>query len=223
MDNIWKRHLRLTKSARHAHTIDMLESVGLSDPARVASSYPHQLSGGMAQRVIIAIAMGTNPQLIIADEATTGLDATVQADILALLDQKISEARASVLFITHDLSLVRRFCDRVIVMHAGRIVEEANTDDFFSNPAHPYSVALLSALHGPPQLAKAFAAGEVPPDPEALPSGCIYRLRCPLAEEICRVTPPPLYDVEASHKSRCHRIAELQARLGKEAAFARRA
>ena len=175
---------------------DVLGKVGLSDTGRVESAYPHELSGGMLQRVMIAMALATSPRLLIADEPTTALDVTIQQQILNLVDGLQAETGMAVVWVTHDLGVVARLVDRVAVMYAGRIVEQAPTRTIFARPAHPYTAALLASLPGPTTehrepLRQIVGA---PPDPARLGAGCPFRPRCPVAEERCAIEEPGLLE-----------------------------
>jgi oligopeptide/dipeptide ABC transporter ATP-binding protein len=171
--------------------VEMLGHVGLPDPERQAGRYPHQLSGGMQQRAVMAGALACGPALLVADEPTTALDVTVQAQILRLLDRLRRARGMALLLITHDLSVVSQVAERVAVMYAGRVVEQAPADDLFRNPAHPYTQGLLKAV---PELAAAgsrlFAIPGRVPDAASLPAGCRFRPRCPLAKPRCAEDPP---------------------------------
>jgi peptide/nickel transport system ATP-binding protein len=200
------------------HTIDILRRVRISSPERVMDSYPHQLSGGMQQRVVIAMALACNPELLILDEPTTGLDATVEAEVLDLIAQLREELGTAVLFISHNLAVIGRMCDRVGVLYAGKLVEEGTTRDVFAKPRHPYTVGLLRCL---PTTGRSKDTGRLDTIPGSLPlpgtvtQGCIYAQRCKLADERCHRDAPPPYRVSAAHgdqMSRCHyheRAAEL--------------
>jgi oligopeptide/dipeptide ABC transporter ATP-binding protein len=173
---------------------EVLGKVGLSDMGRVESAYPHELSGGMLQRVMIAMALATSPRLLIADEPTTALDVTIQQQILNLVDGLQAETGLAVVWVTHDLGVIARLVDRVAVMYAGRIVEQAPTRTIFARPAHPYTAALLASLPGPTTehrqpLHQIVGA---PPDPARLGAGCPFRSRCPVAEERCAIEEPGL-------------------------------
>ncbi|MEX0863965.1 MAG: ABC transporter ATP-binding protein [Acidimicrobiia bacterium] len=184
--------------------VDALAEVQISNPRKIMHSYPHELSGGMKQRVLIAQALACNPDLLIADEPTTALDVTIQARILELIAELQERLETSVLYITHDLSLVKNICDRVAVMYAGRIVETGTTTEVFSNPRHPYTRGLMAAVpsasHRRGELAS--IVGNVPElvDPEP---ACRFNTRCPFAVEICRTTDPRTIDIGESHSVAC--------------------
>ena len=175
-------------------TRDVLGHVGLSDPARVASSFPHELSGGMLQRVMIAMALSTSPRVLVADEPTTALDVTIQQQILELVDGLQAETGMAVVWVTHDLGVVARLVDRVAVMYAGRIVEQAATHDIFARPQHPYTAALLDSLPGPSTVHRRplRQIGGTPPDPARLGVGCPFRFRCASADDHCAAEEPGL-------------------------------
>jgi oligopeptide/dipeptide ABC transporter ATP-binding protein len=209
MNNVWAAHLGLTRRRATEHTLEMLRAVGLDDASRVARSYPHQLSGGMAQRTVIAMAIGVSPDLVIADEPTTGLDATIQLEILNLMIRMLGKVNAAALLITHDLGVVAHYCTRTAVMHAGQIVEEADVDAFFSRPHHPWSVALVNALKPPEDRVPGLSVIGGAPEPTQLPSGCTYRERCPLAIDRCANDPPELRTAAPGHQARCHRAEDV--------------
>lgn len=175
---------------------EVLLQVGLDDPERVSRSFPHQLSGGMIQRVMIAMALATSPRVLIADEPTTALDVTIQRQILELVTSLQAETHMAVLWVTHDLGVVASLVDRVVVMYAGRIVEMASTERLFARPSHPYTKALLESLPGQhtPHRSALNQIGGTPPDPTQLSAGCPYRFRCPYAIAKCAEEEPPLID-----------------------------
>lgn len=186
------RHMRLRGRRAHGRVVELLRLVGVPQPEARALQYPHQLSGGLRQRALLAMALAGEPKLLIADEPTTALDVTVQAQILHELRGLQRKTGLAILFITHDLGVIAQLCTRVLVMYAGRIVERAPVDDFFRAPLHPYSQALLASL---PSLAVrqgslSFIAGS-PPRPDRFPEGCRFNPRCPLATERCRSQYPP--------------------------------
>jgi peptide/nickel transport system ATP-binding protein len=209
-------HGQLAPREAGARAIELLREVDIPDPEGRAGQYPHQFSGGMRQRAVIAMAMAGHPRLIIADEPTTALDVTVQAQVLAVLARRRAETGAAVIFITHDLGVVAEIADRVAVMYAGRIVETGPVDAIFSRPRHPYTVALLRSL---PRLDD--SSGRLvpipgqPPAPSFLPAGCAFRPRCPVGRDqtICGVEDPVLAPVERSHFSACH-FSDQSARPG---------
>ncbi|MDH4121736.1 MAG: ABC transporter ATP-binding protein [Deltaproteobacteria bacterium] len=187
-----------------------LAHVRIPDPARVAAEYPHQLSGGMRQRVMIAMALACRPALLLADEPTTALDVTIQAQILDLMEALQRENGTAVLFITHDLGVVAQQAQRVAVMYAGRVVEEAPVDELFARPRHPYTRGLLGARPGRNQTSLAEIPGLVPP-PGARPPGCAFAPRCPQADHACRQDPGPTHEPAQrapAHFTACHHPAE---------------
>jgi peptide/nickel transport system ATP-binding protein len=193
--------------------IEMLRLVGIPAPEQRADEYPHQLSGGMRQRVVIAMALVMNPALVIADEPTTALDVTIQAQILELMADLTRRLGTSILLITHDLGVVAENCSRVIVMYAGEVVEEATTAELFARAHHPYTEGLLGAMPRVGREAERLATipGTVPP-PTAWPAGCRFRDRCPYSWERCAEEHPPLYQLGGGHTSRCHLADEPQRR-----------
>jgi oligopeptide/dipeptide ABC transporter ATP-binding protein len=200
-------HQGLGKRETRQKTIEMLRLVKIADPESRVDAYPHQLSGGMRQRVMIAMALSCNPSRLIADEPTTALDVTIQAQILELmkeLQQKIGGM--ALLLITHDLGVVAEQADEVAIMYAGKIVERANTKAIFNHPFHPYTVGLLNSLPGAGGLKKKRldAIPGVVPNPLHLPSGCRFRDRCPRAAELCAQSEPALEVKESGHTAACH-------------------
>ncbi|MBJ3775577.1 ABC transporter ATP-binding protein [Acuticoccus mangrovi] len=189
--------------------VDMLAAVGIPEPERRMRAWPHELSGGMAQRVLMAMALINEPRLLIADEPTTGLDVTVQAAILDLLRQIVLERSMGALIITHDLGVVAHYCERVAVMFAGSIVEEGTVDAVFETPSHPYTRALLSATPERLKLGSGRQLGGPPPDLYNLPIGCHYRDRCERVRDIC-TTPPPATDLGEGHRVQCHFAKDLE-------------
>ncbi len=185
-------HLKLSKDEAHKRAISLLEQVGIPAAAERINSYPHQFSGGMRQRVMIAIALACNPKLLIADEPTTALDVTVQAQILELMNGVCSDFGTALILITHDLGVVAGMTDRVVVMYAGKVVETAPTDELFANPRHPYTLGLLSSV---PRLdeerhSQLRTIEGAPPDLLKPPPGCPFMPRCAFAHPICRTMPP---------------------------------
>ena len=206
-------HAGMSKRDAWHKAVEMLRLVGIPAPEQRASEYPHQLSGGMRQRVVIAMALVMNPALVIADEPTTALDVTIQAQILELMADLTKRLGTSILLITHDLGVVAENCSRVIVMYAGEVVEEAATAELFSHAHHPYTEGLLGAMPRVGGEAERLATipGTVPP-PTAWPEGCRFRDRCPYAWERCELEHPPLYQIGAAHTSRCHLAVEPERR-----------
>lgn len=207
-------HRGLDRRAARAVALEMLELVGIPSPQERLDAYPHQLSGGMRQRVVIAIAMSCDPALLIADEPTTALDVTVQAQILKLFARLQERSGMGLLLITHNLGIVAETADRVCVMYAGRIVEEAAVEQLLRKPRHPYTIGLMRSLperarHGEPLET---IAGTVP-DPARFPSGCRFRPRCPLARAACEESEPELSAAGApddSHVAACHFLDEAE-------------
>jgi oligopeptide/dipeptide ABC transporter ATP-binding protein len=203
-----EEHLGLDRRAASSRAEELLDLVGISAPRERLDAYPHQLSGGMRQRVMIAIALSCSPRVLVADEATTALDVTIQAQIVELVARLQREMGMAVVWITHDLGVVAGVADRVAVMYAGRIVEEGPVDDVYASPAHPYTRGLLASLPvlGARRPALDAIAG-LPPDPVALPAGCPFHPRCPVrADGRCATEVPPLRPVAGSAGS-AHRVA----------------
>jgi oligopeptide/dipeptide ABC transporter ATP-binding protein len=201
-------HFPISKREARERAVALLREVGIPDPAARAQAYPHQLSGGMRQRVMIAIALAAEPEILVADEPTTALDVTVQAQILEVLDRLRTQRGMAVLLITHDLGIVAGRADRVAVMYAGEIVEEAPTARLFAQPSHPYTQGLFASiprLSGPVQRLNPIP-GTVPPA-AAWPSGCRFRPRCPYAFDSC-VRDPALLPAGPNHRARCWLIEE---------------
>jgi oligopeptide transport system ATP-binding protein len=193
-----------SRATARSRAIDMLERVGVSPAARQARAYPHELSGGMRQRVMLAMALVNRPQVLIADEPTTALDVTTQAQILELLVALQAEMGLALVIVSHDLGVVAGIADRVLVMYAGRIVEEGPADLVFASAGHPYTRGLLASVPRADDARRVLAAiPGAPPDPTALPSGCAFHPRCALAEETCRVTRPPARVLGEGHRAAC--------------------
>jgi peptide/nickel transport system permease protein len=205
-------HQKLSRQAAQERAIELLRLVGIPRPEAVAKSYPHQLSGGMAQRVAIAIALSGEPKLLIADEPTTALDVTIQAEILDLLRSLQEQMGMALILVTHDLGVVADMCSRAVVMYAGQVVEEATVDYLFDHPLHPYTMGLLRSM---PDLNEGEGTlytieGSVPP-PQEWPIYCHFADRCPYAIDICRSGPIPLLVPGPGRESRCIRVGTLQA------------
>lgn len=210
---ILKHHRNLSAKEARKQALELFETVRLGDPERVARAYPHQLSGGMLQRVLTAMAISTEPELLVLDEPTSSLDVTTQAAMLDLYRELIEESETAMLYITHNLGVVAQITDRVAVMYAGELVEDAPTMDLYRKPLHPYTRGLLDSIPKLGQNKREVELrpiqGRIPPLDD-LPEGCIYRLRCPLAIEICKEY-PPLYDSGEGRHARCHRWDEIEA------------
>ncbi|AEC51398.1 dipeptide ABC transporter, dipeptide-binding protein [Pyrococcus sp. NA2] len=204
MIDIITLHNNVSKEEAEERAKDLLKSVGLPDPDRILNSYPHELSGGMRQRVMIAMALSSNPSLLIADEPTTALDVTVQKQILNLILELKETYNFSVLFITHDLGVVAEICDRVGVMYAGNIVEIASTEELFENPLHPYTKGLLSVVPDPRYKKKLKPLRGSVPSLINPPSGCRFHPRCNYATEICTKEKPKLSEYSPGHFVACH-------------------
>jgi peptide/nickel transport system ATP-binding protein len=197
-------HLNLNKKQAKEHVIAMLTKVGIARPAEIINEYPHHLSGGMRQRVMIAMAMSCNPNLLIADEPTTALDVTIQAQILELMKQLQKQEEMSILLITHDLGIVAEMCDRVVVMYAGRVVEEANVFDLFEEPKHPYTRGLIGSVPkiGDKRDKLDSIKGNVP-DPSNMPIGCKFAPRCTQVMPICLKEEPTSIRLENERLCSC--------------------
>ena len=205
-----RQHLGLSARAARTRAIELLNQVGIADPERRLKQYPHHLSGGMRQRVMIAIAISCEPRLLIADEPTTALDVTIQAQILLLLKTLTQRLGAALILITHNLGIVARYADRVNVMYAGRIVEEGPAADVYRNPSHPYTLGLLNSvprLDRPRQFKLDPIPGQ-PPDPAHLSTGCTFRPRCRYQTQDCATT-PTLQTVHGAHRSACWQLDSL--------------
>jgi oligopeptide transport system ATP-binding protein len=193
-----RRHLGLDRRGAGRRAVELLEEVRIPDPESALHAFPHQFSGGMRQRIAIAIALACRPKLLIADEPTTALDVTVQAGILRLLDRLRRENELSVVLITHDLGVMSSIADRVSIFYAGRVVESGSREEVLRRPRHPYTQALLDALPHPeaPPEQRLVAIEGVPPSPGSIPPGCAFHPRCAYAEETCRQEVPPLVPVD---------------------------
>lgn len=207
-------HLRLNRKETRELVIALLKKIGFPRAEQMMDQYPHTLSGGMKQRVMIAMALACRPKLLIADEPTTALDVTIQAQILELIRNIRMESNTSVMLITHDLGVVAENADRIIVMYAGQVVEEANVFELFDHPKHPYTVGLMASIphinSGDETLRS--IPGTVP-SLQNMPSGCRYQSRCSMAEEICEQA-PPLVEVKVGHSVRCWLASEAPLKLG---------
>ncbi len=207
---LFRVHRGASRKQARKQATDLLGLVGIPDPKNRVNDYPHQFSGGMRQRILIAMAIALEPEFLIADEPTTALDVTVQAQILELLDNLRSTLGMGILLITHDLGVVTEVADRLAVMYAGRIVERGDADTVLENPAHPYTRALLRSV---PQAS--LRGGELltipgsPPSPGQVPSGCSFHTRCQFAIDVCRSDRPLLEPVDGTWEAACHRSEEV--------------
>jgi len=205
-------HLGHSKAQARAHALKMLRQVGIPDARERADSYPHEFSGGMRQRVMIAMALSCQPELLIADEPTTALDVTIQAQILELIKRLKAETGASVILITHDLGVVAGMTDHIIVMYAGKVFEQAPTAEIFARPGNPYTRGLLRSVPDPlAEQGSLYQIPGLPPDLARLPPGCPFAPRCERAEDICRNEYPPFVQLTREHHSLCHFANEVYA------------
>jgi oligopeptide transport system ATP-binding protein len=212
---VTRLHLGHTKAQAYEHAIKMLETVGIPDARSRVDSYPHEFSGGMRQRVMIAMALSCEPELLIADEPTTALDVTIQAQILELIKKLKQETGTSVILITHDLGVVAGMTDDVIVMYAGKVFEQAPTLELFSRPGNPYTKGLLRSVPDPTvEQGQLYQIPGLPPDVAHLKPGCPFAPRCERAEEICQREFPPFVQLNAAHSSLCHFAADVYAESG---------
>ncbi len=204
LDEQIMKHLKLSKAASRERAIEMLHLVGIPSPDQRYENYPHQLSGGMRQRAMIAMALSCNPDFLIADEPTTALDVTIQGQILELIQSLQARLNMTVQFITHDLGVISEIADNVMVMYAGRTVEVASAERIFGNPSHPYTHALLDSI---PRIGRRMerlpTIDGVVPSPLNLPKGCSFQNRCPFATEQCRQERPPLDTIDPGHNVAC--------------------
>ncbi|WP_416486170.1 ABC transporter ATP-binding protein [Streptomyces sp. CL12] len=198
-------HRGMSRKAARAEAVELMERVRIPGAAQRVRDYPHQFSGGMRQRIMIAMALALEPALVIADEPTTALDVTVQAQVMDLLAELQREYRMGLVLITHDLGVVADVADRIAVMYAGRIVESAPVHDIYKAPAHPYTRGLLDSI---PRLdlkgQELYAIKGLPPNLTRVPPGCSFHPRCPMARDVCRAEVPPLYEVSEDRGSACH-------------------
>jgi peptide/nickel transport system ATP-binding protein len=204
IERVIRQHMKVTTQQASAQAREVLTAVELPDAERIMASYPHQLSGGMQQRVMIAMALSCHPRLLIADEPTTSLDVTIQAQILKLLRDLQKKFEVSVILITHNLGVIAQTCDRLAVLYAGRVAESGSTVDIFNNPKHPYTRGLMNAIPRPGSRGKKMAAipGTVPTNPGSI-VGCAFAPRCEFAFEPCLVESPGLFPVGDNHLSAC--------------------
>ena len=216
MVELIRRHTKMSKAEAKKRAVELLAAVGITDPEKSMKSYPHELSGGMRQRVMIAMAMSSNPQILIADEPTTALDVTIQAQILDLMKDLQKKTKMGIIFITHNLGVVADICDKVSVMYAGRIVEQGPVDDIFYKPAHPYTKGLLRSMPrvDAESYERLIPIEGSPVDMLNPPEGCPFAPRCEHCMKICLKKMPPYVEVGEKHRSACWlRVQEL---MGKE-------
>jgi peptide/nickel transport system ATP-binding protein/oligopeptide transport system ATP-binding protein len=203
-------HQKLSRADTRNRVVEMFQLVGIPDPKKRLSSYPHQMSGGMRQRVMIAMALACTPQLMIADEPTTALDVTIQAQILDLMNRLKTDTGAAILFITHDLGVIAEIAQFVAVMYAGKVVEYTDVNAIFANPKHPYTVGLLASI---PVLGRQIAGRPlktikgIVPSLFNLPEGCLFSDRCPDVFDTCHTVKPEMYTVGENHTARCLKYA----------------
>ncbi|WP_404287075.1 ABC transporter ATP-binding protein [Glutamicibacter arilaitensis] len=198
-------HRGASKKQAKSEAIDLMRRVGIPEPETRVNSYPHQFSGGMRQRILIAMAVALSPQLLIADEPTTALDVTVQAQIMSLLHKLRTEDQMAVVLITHDLAVVAEEADEVCVMYAGNVVEQGPVDTVFSNPTHPYTKGLLDSVPTDAQRGEGLSSiPGSPPELNKIPPGCVYQERCPLVSAICREERPVLRETGVAQRAACH-------------------
>lgn len=208
-----RTHIKVSKGEEKERVIELLKLVKIPTPERRFDNYPHEMSGGMCQRVMIAMALACNPKLLIADEPTTALDVTIQAGILELINELKERMGMSVLLITHDLGIIAEAADEVYVMYAGKVVEHAPMKNLFKNPRHPYTVGLMNSIPGlHKRKGRLSAIPGIVPSLKDLPQGCRFQYRCPMVIDKCRISEPPLRQVEPGHTSACFRAEEV--RLG---------
>jgi oligopeptide transport system ATP-binding protein len=210
MMEVTQLHLGHSRTQAYEHAIKMLQTVSIPDAAARVDNYPHEFSGGMRQRVMIAMALSCEPELLIADEPTTALDVTIQAQILELIKTLKQATGASVILITHDLGVVAGMTDHLIVMYAGKVFEQAPTFELFARPGNPYTRGLLRSVPDPlKEQGQLYQIPGLPPDVAHLPSGCPFAPRCDRAEEICKREFPPFVELTSDHFSLCHFAAEV--------------
>ncbi len=198
-------HENVSREEEKKRVLFLLDTVGIPSPSDRYSSYPHELSGGMCQRVMIAMALACNPELLIADEPTTALDVTIQAGILSLIKSLRDKFSMAVMFISHDLGVISNIADRVYVLYAGKVVEEATVEQLFSAPAHPYTIGLINSIPGRSSGEELNSIKGAIPSPGEFPKGCRFNNRCEYVEEKCFESQPRLYSISDSHASACFR------------------
>jgi peptide/nickel transport system ATP-binding protein len=213
LDEVLLLHQKISKREARNQTIEMLKKVGIPRPEQIVKEYPHQLSGGMRQRIMIAMALACQPKLLIADEPTTALDVTIQAQILDLMRRLKEDTGTSIMLITHDLGVVAEMCDRVIVMYAGQVVEESDVVNLFKDPLHPYTKGLMGSIPNPSKKGERLTSikGTVP-SLANMPAGCRFASRCPIAVEKCFSENPELRAIKKGHACRCWLVEGVDAK-----------
>lgn len=209
LDEVFIYHKKMKPKAARIKSLEMMRKVGIPDPQMRAQQYPHELSGGLKQRILIAMATSLSPRLLIADEPTTALDVTIQAQILQLISERCDKEKMSLLLITHDLGVVREMADRVYVMYCGKIVEQGTVDEILKSPQHPYTKALIDTI--PDMDSKVERFVQIPhnvPHPMNKPQGCYFSNRCGYCTDLCRQKMPPLFNRENGRKVRCYYTTE---------------
>jgi oligopeptide transport system ATP-binding protein len=211
LTEVTRLHLGHSKAEAYKHAVEMLKTVGIPAPEKRIDNYPHEFSGGMRQRVMIAMALSCEPELLIADEPTTALDVTIQAQILELIKELRTKLGTSVILITHDLGVVAGMTDKILVMYAGKVFESAPTVELFKNPANPYTKGLLKSVPDPAheEGTPLYQIPGLPPDVANLPPGCPFEERCERAESICKTEFPPFVQINEKHHSLCHFAKEV--------------
>jgi oligopeptide/dipeptide ABC transporter ATP-binding protein len=207
LGEVYRLHFAaMSENEIRQQSLELLQKVGIPEPEQRMEEYPHQISGGMRQRVMIALALACRPDILIADEPTTALDVTIQAQILDLMQKLQSETGMAVMVITHDLGVIAETCEDVVVMYAGKVAESASAVELFKNPKHPYTQGLLDSIPRleTPRKTKLNIIKGIVPSLYDLPSGCRFRNRCPYAMEICKSKPPPLIEVGENHFASCY-------------------
>lgn len=205
LDEVFIYHKKMKLKEARIHSIEMMKKVGIPDPIMRANQYPHELSGGLKQRILIAMATSLSPRLLIADEPTTALDVTIQAQILQLISERCEKEKMSLLMITHDLGVVREMADRVYVMYCGKIVEQGTVDEILQTPQHPYTKALIDTIPSLDSKVERFV--QIPhnvPHPMHKPEGCYFSNRCAYCTNLCKKQMPPLFDRGNGRKIRCY-------------------
>jgi len=208
IQEVYMAHHDISKSKAYEIVLDIISNMGLSDSPRIFNSYSFELSGGMAQRIMIAMALVNSPELVIADDSTNGLDVTIQRQILDLMSDLIKQRNSSALMITHDLGIVAQYCKNVAIMYAGQTIEKASVNEIFSNPLHPYSQSLIGSIRSTRLGTKGKPIPGIAPDPKNLPSGCLFEPRCSIKMPECKKDQSPMIEVEKGHFVRCLRYSE---------------